>query len=62
MNQGTTLTKGKARGIVVAVGLKTEIGAISKNISETETEKTPLKKKLDEFGDQLSKVLIYFIS
>jgi len=27
-------------------------------MSETETEKTPLQQKLDEFGQQLSKVII----
>ena len=32
------------------------IGKIRTEMSETETEKTPLQQKLDEFGQQLSKV------
>lgn len=32
------------------------LGKIRTEMSETETEKTPLQQKLDEFGQQLSKV------
>ena len=31
-------------------------GKIRTEMTETETEKTPLQQKLDEFGQQLSKV------
>ncbi|KCV68436.1 Ca2+ transporting ATPase, sarcoplasmic/endoplasmic reticulum [Fonticula alba] len=56
---GTTLTVGKARGVVVATGPNTAIGHISQSLqdSDGEDEKTPLKKKLDDFGDMLSKVI-----
>lgn len=37
-------------------GLNTEIGKIRTEMAETESEKTPLQQKLDEFGEQLSKV------
>lgn len=49
----------KARGIVFGTGLSTEIGKIRTEMAETETEKTPLQQKLDEFGEQLSKASAY---
>jgi Ca2+ transporting ATPase len=54
---GTNVAAGKARGIVVGTGLNTEIGKIRTEMAETESEKTPLQQKLDEFGEQLSKVI-----
>lgn len=54
---GTTVVLGKARAIVVQTGSETAIGDIHKSITSQETEKTPLKRKLDEFGDSLAKVI-----
>uniref|UniRef100_A0A914XRP4 Calcium-transporting ATPase sarcoplasmic/endoplasmic reticulum type n=1 Tax=Plectus sambesii TaxID=2011161 RepID=A0A914XRP4_9BILA len=54
---GTNVAAGKARGIVFGTGLSTEIGKIRTEMAETETERTPLQQKLDEFGEQLSKVI-----
>ena len=54
---GTLIVKGKAQGVVVAIGAQTEMGAIAHALgSETET-KTPLQQRLDEFGSQLTKVI-----
>ncbi|KAL1920905.1 uncharacterized protein VTP21DRAFT_11540 [Calcarisporiella thermophila] len=54
---GTTVVLGKARAIVVKTGTHTAIGDIHKSITSQISEKTPLKKKLDEFGDLLAKVI-----
>lgn len=54
--QGTTIASGKARAVVVATGAHTAIGSIHTSISSQGTEKSPLKKKLDDFGDSLAKV------
>lgn len=54
--QGTNVAAGKARGVVVGTGLNTQIGKIRDQMVETEDEKSPLQQKLDEFGQQLSKV------
>jgi P-type Ca2+ transporter type 2A len=47
---GTSVTVGKALVMVVFTGERTEIGKIHESISEVETEKTPLKIALDDFG------------
>ena len=54
----TTITNGLGRGVVTHIGMTTEIGKISAAVSEAkdEEEDTPLKKKIDEFGDLLAKV------
>lgn len=54
---GTNIAAGKARGVVIGTGLDTAIGKIRTEMSETEEVKTPLQQKLDEFGEQLSKVI-----
>ncbi|XP_010872200.1 sarcoplasmic/endoplasmic reticulum calcium ATPase 1 [Esox lucius] len=54
---GTNIASGKAIGIAVATGVSTEIGKIRDQMAATEQEKTPLQAKLDEFGEQLSKVI-----
>ncbi|KAK4298153.1 hypothetical protein Pmani_029481 [Petrolisthes manimaculis] len=54
---GTNVATGKALGIVVGTGLGTAIGRIRTEMVETEDIKTPLQQKLDEFGEQLSKVI-----
>ncbi|KAG9468613.1 sarcoplasmic/endoplasmic reticulum calcium ATPase 1 isoform X1 [Eleutherodactylus coqui] len=54
---GTNVGAGKATGVVIATGANTEIGKIRDEMAATEQEKTPLQQKLDEFGEQLSKVI-----
>uniref|UniRef100_A0A8C5FG54 Calcium-transporting ATPase n=1 Tax=Gadus morhua TaxID=8049 RepID=A0A8C5FG54_GADMO len=54
---GTNIAAGKAIGIAVYTGVSTEIGKIRDQMAATEQEKTPLQAKLDEFGEQLSKVI-----
>uniref|UniRef100_A0A8C5DJ00 Calcium-transporting ATPase n=1 Tax=Gouania willdenowi TaxID=441366 RepID=A0A8C5DJ00_GOUWI len=54
---GTNIAAGRAIGVVVATGVSTEIGKIRNQMASTEQEKTPLQQKLDEFGQQLSKVI-----
>uniref|UniRef100_A0A671T1W1 P-type Ca(2+) transporter n=1 Tax=Sinocyclocheilus anshuiensis TaxID=1608454 RepID=A0A671T1W1_9TELE len=54
---GTNIAAGKAIGVVVATSVSTEIGKIRDQMAATEQEKTPLQQKLDEFSEQLSKVI-----
>lgn len=56
---GTTVVNGSFISVVVTTGMFTEIGKIQSQIQEAaqEEEDTPLKKKLDEFGEMLTKVI-----
>ena len=54
---GTTITIGRVRAIVVLIGSKTALGDIHTSITSQISEPTPLKEKLDEFGDMLAKVI-----
>lgn len=55
---GTAVTHGKAHAVVVQTGRSTAIGDIHESITSQIAQKTPLKQKLDDFGDQLAKVTI----
>ncbi|KAF3780310.1 Calcium-transporting ATPase endoplasmic reticulum-type [Nymphaea thermarum] len=59
---GTTVVNGRCICIVVSTGMQTEIGKIQTQIHEASLEETdtPLKRKLDEFGEKLT-VAIGFI-
>lgn len=54
---GTSVTVGKALGVVVQTGCKTAIGEIHSSILEVVEEKSPLKQALDDFGDQLAQII-----
>ncbi|KAL3634120.1 Calcium-transporting ATPase 3, endoplasmic reticulum-type [Castilleja foliolosa] len=54
---GTIVVAGRARAVVVGVGSNTAMGSIRDSMLKTEDEATPLKKKLDEFGSFLAKVI-----
>ena len=53
---GTVAVSGKARGLVVATGLGTELGRIAALIqkaAEAERTETPLQRRLEQFGSTL---------
>ncbi|KAI1631551.1 calcium-transporting ATPase sarcoplasmic/endoplasmic reticulum type [Biscogniauxia mediterranea] len=54
---GTTVVTGRAKAIVVLTGSNTAIGDIHESITAQISEPTPLKQKLNDFGDTLAKVI-----
>lgn len=54
---GTTVVNGHATAIVVLTGSSTAIGDIHESITAQISEPTPLKQKLNDFGDTLAKVI-----
>ena len=51
--KGTSITRGTGTGVVVATGMDTELGQISRLVAEAETEASPLEKKLALLSGQL---------
>lgn len=58
---GTLVANGLAIGVVVRTGMKTELGVIQSSVlqAKADTEDTPLKKKLNEFGELLARVVLF---
>ena len=54
---GTTVSTGHATALVVLTGGLTAIGDIQESITSQISEPTPLKQKLNDFGDMLAKVI-----
>ncbi|AZG78940.1 efflux RND transporter periplasmic adaptor subunit (plasmid) [Methylocystis rosea] len=55
---GTVVTYGQGTGVVVATGMKTEIGRISAMLSEVEELTTPLLQQMGKFGRWLSVIIL----
>jgi len=55
--KGSTATHGRARGLVVATGMATELGKVAQ-LLDTETRNTPLQNRLAAFGKRLALVVI----
>ena len=51
---GTVVAAGKASALVVATGMKTELGRIAGMLQRSEREPTPLQRRLAEMGKVLS--------
>ncbi|HIR23581.1 MAG TPA: cation-translocating P-type ATPase [Candidatus Scatosoma pullicola] len=54
---GSTIVYGRARAVVVATGMQTEMGKIADILAQTKNEVTPLQKRLNK----LSKVLSFIV-
>jgi magnesium-transporting ATPase (P-type) len=54
---GTMVVQGRGVGVVVATGPSTELGKISRMLSEVQTLATPLTRQMNAFGRSLSAVI-----
>lgn len=55
---GSLVTYGRAKVLVTAIGMKTELGKIASLLDETKETMTPLQKSLERFGKKLSIAII----
>jgi len=53
LHKGTAVTRGAGIGLVVATGMETELGQITRLVVEADAEETPLQRRLGEFGRRL---------
>lgn len=56
--KGTHVTRGRARGWVVATGKQTEVGKIAGLLQEKKTA-TPLQQRMKEFGKKISYLILF---
>ncbi len=52
--KGTTATHGRARGLVVATGMDTEIGQVAGLLEDNPNQTTPLQRRLAVFGKRIA--------
>ncbi|MDO4611511.1 MAG: HAD-IC family P-type ATPase [Candidatus Saccharibacteria bacterium] len=55
---GTTVTTGRAKAIVIKIGLDTEIGKIADTLNKTEDEKSPLTLRVEKLSKQISLLVL----
>ena len=56
--QGTAVTRGTGRAIVIATGMATQMGAIATMLDETVQEPTPLQREVGRLGRVLSRIVV----
>lgn len=54
---GTSVLTGRAKALVVATGIHTEIGQIADKVTTTKEEKSPLTIRMEKFSKQISMVI-----
>ena len=54
---GTSVITGRAKAVVVSIGLSTEIGKIANTINNTKEEKSPLTIRVEKFSKQITMLI-----
>jgi len=55
---GTNVVTGRAKAIVIAIGLNTELGKIANSINKTKEAKSPLTIRVEKFSKQISMLVL----
>jgi len=59
---GTSVTYGRGRAVVTAIGMETEFGKVARMLQEVETTLTPLQRNLDRVGSLLSRAALAIVA
>jgi len=59
---GSLVTKGRATGVVTAIGSQTEVGKIASLIASAETAKPPLILRMEKFSLNIAKIIAIFVT
>jgi len=54
---GTVVEDGKAKAVVTAIGIETEIGKVARLVKEAREEKTPYQKKIAHFSEIIGTII-----
>lgn len=55
---GSNIASGRAKGVVVATGLQTQVGQIAESVLESESAKPPLVLRMEKFTRQISVAIV----
>ncbi|HSO04174.1 MAG TPA: cation-translocating P-type ATPase [Candidatus Limnocylindrales bacterium] len=56
--RGTFVTQGRGRGVVVGTGTQTELGAIADLLMTADVVRTPLQRRLSQFGGRIALAVV----
>lgn len=56
---GTSVTNGNAKGVVIGIGMDSEMGSIADMLTSNEEQKTPLQMRIDQLAKKLA-ILAFF--
>ncbi len=59
---GTLVARGRGQGVVVATGMTTEFGRISRLVQTVESGRTPLQENLDRLGSVLGRAVLIVVA
>ena len=57
--KGTTLTRGRVEGLVVATGMQTQLGKIAALLKNSVERVTPLQARMERFGKKLAIAILF---
>lgn len=57
---GSTVSSGRAWGVVIETGLKTELGKIAGIVGESQKTKAPLIIRMEKFNKKISFIILFF--
>ncbi|MCA9667000.1 MAG: cation-transporting P-type ATPase [Myxococcales bacterium] len=59
--KGTSIAVGAGEGVVVATGMRTELGRITALVQRSDDDDTPLERRLDRFGRTVALISVAFV-